>query len=97
MNTPPQHLPPYYHVCLTCEAKFFSPARRVTCPRCGTHQWGVLETGEFALRCKCGQFNTKGRMSEEITGRCWMCAETLDDHDWSSDVAICIKGRKAKR
>ena len=69
----------------------------VTCRNCGIAQWGVLETGEFALQCQCGQFNTKGQMSEEITGRCFLCNFALDDHDWLGNLAVCINGRDARR
>ncbi len=68
----------------------------LTCRNCGVAQWGVLATGEFALQCKCGQFNTKGQMWEEITGRCFLCNLALDDHDWIGNLAVCVKGRQVR-
>ena len=48
-------------------------------------------------------------MSEEITGRCFLCNFALDDHDWLGNcnfalddhdwlgnLAVCINGRRRK-
>ena len=43
----------HYHVCLSCNAKFFAPETAITCPRCGESStssdvrplpWGKLQT-----------------------------------------------------
>ena len=67
----------------------------LTCRNCGVAQWGLLESEQIALQCRCRQFNTHGE-TREVTGLCWICGHAFDDHDWTGDLAICIKG-KAKR
>jgi len=61
----------------------------VTCNNCKQVQWGILNPCEFALRCACGQWNTRG-VTVEVTGICEYCKKPYDDHLWSGNLPTCV-------
>ncbi len=82
---------------VTFEMAFYIAKSR--CPACGIDYPLIVEMEPAAAywhQCaRCHQRNVI-QVIAEVDDVCHECKEALDDHDWSGDLAICIKGR-AKR
>lgn len=67
---------------------------RCTNPACRTLTEVVVDDSATVLKCPvCNQFNSILSRKSISDGQCHRCNQSLDDHQWVGDQAVCRKGK----